>query len=141
MSDVSLVVIAVFASVSTEACVRAGMVVFLVMVFGVMVCDVRRLNGDLHGHWLLVVDWQRDVLLVDDRSVNRDMNVVGNGFLDDIRNLLIKKNCEKRFVNPRWRDFYLLHDFVGLRDWHFHRHMDVLLNLNWVWSEKEILLA
>lgn len=98
-------VVAVFASVSTEA--RVGVLFWVVMV-------VRWLNGDLDGHWLLVNDWKWHVLLVDDWAVDWNVDWIRHWLLDDI-----------------WD---LLDDLVGLWDWDWNLHCDFLLNVDWVGS-------
>lgn len=86
--EMGSVMVAVFAAVSTEA--RVGVRVGIVGMcwWLVVVVLVRRLDGDLHCHWLLVKDGNGNVLLVDDRTIDRNVDWVANGFFDDIWNLI-----------------------------------------------------
>lgn len=53
-----------------------------------MVLDVRWFDGNLHTHWSLLDDWEWNVLLVDDGTVDWDMHWVRHGLLDVVRNLM-----------------------------------------------------
>lgn len=92
--EMGLVMVAVFAAVSTEA--RVGVRVGIVGMcwwLMVMIVLVRRLDGDFHSHWLLVNDGNGNVLLVDDRTIDRNVDWVANGFLDDVWNLIEGQIC------------------------------------------------
>jgi hypothetical protein len=109
------VVITVFASVATEACVRVVFWVLLkMMMLRLVMCIVWWFNGDLDGHRLFVNDWERNVFFVDDGAVDWNMNWIRHWLLDDI-----------------WD---LLDDLVGLWNWNLHGYMNLLLNMNWIWS-------
>jgi hypothetical protein len=82
-------------------------------------CEVWWFDGDLDGHWLLVNDRERHMLLVVDWTVNWDVDGIRHRLLNDIRDLL--------------------DDLVGLGNWNLHGHSDLLLNMNWVrsvWEER-----
>lgn len=87
-------VVAVFAAVAAEAGVRVrcGCVVCVFVMFVVMIVmgDVRWLNSDLHGDWSLLVDGEGDVLLVDDWTIDWNVDVIRHWLLDDVRDLLIE---------------------------------------------------
>lgn len=98
--------VAVFASVAAEAGVRVwsgcvvdwcvfvvGWCMFVMCMFVMMIVvgDVWWLDGDLHGHWSLLVNGEGDVLLVDDWSIDWNVDGIGNWLLDDVRNLLVEK--------------------------------------------------
>lgn len=99
--------IAVFASVAAEACVGVwgGMCVFVMCVFVmrlfvmsllvviimlVVVGVVWWLDSDLHGDWSFLVDWERDVLLMDDWTIDWHMDVIRHWLFDDVRDLFIR---------------------------------------------------
>lgn len=75
---------------------------------------VRGLDGDLHCHGLFVEDWQWDVLLVNDWSVDWNVHWVRHWLLDDV-----------------WD---LSDDLDWSRDWDFDGNVDLLDHLNRVWS-------
>jgi hypothetical protein len=93
-----------------------------------------RLNGDLHGHRLLLVDRQWDVLLMDDWSVDWDVNLVRHCLLHQV--WLLNED-----LNRSWNWVGLLHmhllDHINLV-WSVHLHMDwilhVLDDIHWVFN-------
>ena len=119
-------VIAVFASVSTEACVGVLFwVVFLMVMFWLVMfwlimvmSEVWWLNADLDSYWFFVNDRERNVFLVVDWTVDWNVDCIRHGLFDDIRNLS--------------------NNFIGLWNWNLHGHCNLLLNMNWVWSVWEI---
>jgi hypothetical protein len=77
-------------------------------------CKVWWFDGDLDGHWLFVNDRERHMLLVVDWTIDWDVDGIRHGLFNDIRDLL--------------------DDLVGLGNWNFHGHSDLLLDMNWVRS-------
>lgn len=80
----------------------------------IVVGEVGWLDGDLHGNWSLLVDWESDVLFVDDWTIDWHMDMIRHWLLDDI-----------------WD---LLDDFHWSWDWNLHWNMDVLFNFNLIRS-------
>lgn len=117
-------VVAVFASVAAEAgvgmwrgCVVCVFVMYvLVMCVFVMIVmgNVRWLNCDFHGDWSLLVNGEGDLLLVNDWTIDWNVNVIRHGLLNDIRDLL--------------------DDFNWCWDWNLHWNVNVLFDLNWIRS-------
>lgn len=114
--------IAILASISAEAGVCEWNVMRIVMMLDMMwlmmmlkmmwlmVMDVFHWRDtDFDGDWLLVVDWKRHMLLMDDWSIDRHMNVVWNWLFDDV-----------------WNFF---HNFYWSWHWDFHGHMNFFLDL------------
>lgn len=57
----------------------------VIVRWDVMVVKVGWLNGDFDANWPLLVDWEGNMLLMDHRSVDGNMNVIWDGLLDHIR--------------------------------------------------------
>ena len=122
-------VIAVFASVATEACVR---VLFWVVLILLLLMDLNRflfimllvmvglvwwLDSYFNSYWSFLDNWEMHLLFMNDWTVDGYMNRVRNWLLNDIRNLS--------------------NNFNWMRDWYFHWNMNLLFNMDWVWSVKQ----
>jgi hypothetical protein len=77
-------------------------------------------NGDLDSHWFLVENWEGNMFFVNNWAVNWNMNWIRHWFFDNIWNLL--------------------DDLIRLWNWNLHGHMNLLFNMNWVWSVEGIEL-
>lgn len=105
------------------------------MVSTVVIVVMWRLNGDLHCHWIFLVNWEVNVFLMDHWSVDWDMDWVSDGFLNDVWNLVRRKLFNDRFKDSQIQS-YLLNDIVWLRNGHINWNMNMLFNLYWIRSEK-----
>lgn len=88
----------------------------MVNLLGLMV-KVWWLDSDFHADGTLLDDWERNVLFVDDWTVDWNMYWVWDGLLDDIWDLSDNFNWS-------W-------------NWNLHGHINSLLDMNWVWSVKD----
>lgn len=122
-----LVMVAVCAAITAEACVwmmvfRDMMMVFWVILLGCLMMIMTVISyvnwswgdGDFNGVWLLVNDWHMNFFLVNNWFVNYNRVGNGNGLFDNIRNFL--------FVN-NW-----------LWNGNFHFIRDLPFNMNWIGS-------
>lgn len=109
--------VAVLASIATEACVRVLFWVVLwcvsFMMMGMVV--LWWLNGDLHSNWSFLMNWEGNVLLVDDWAIDWNMNRIRHWLLHKVWD--IPDN-----LNWSW-------------DGNLHWHVNSLLNMNWIWSK------
>lgn len=108
--------IAVLASIATEARVRVLCWVVLLLGFMmVMMILLWWLYGDLHGNWSFLMNWEVNLLLVNNGAVNWNMNWIRHWLLNDIWNI-------PNDLNWGW-------------DGNFHWHVNSLLNMNWIRSK------